>query len=132
MAFGTFDIFHKGHEFYLKNAKKTADELIVIIARDNNVKNIKGKQTHHNEKKRLNEVKKQKIADLVVLGDKKDFYHPLKKYKPDILCIGYDQRAVKIDKEKLNLLGLKNTKIKRIQAYHPDKYKSSIIKKGMR
>lgn len=37
MCFGTFDIFHPGHEFYLGEAAKLADMMTVVIARDHRV-----------------------------------------------------------------------------------------------
>lgn len=43
MVFGTFDIFHKGHEFYFSKAKEYGEELIVIVARDETVLKIKKK-----------------------------------------------------------------------------------------
>ncbi|MEI6711388.1 MAG: adenylyltransferase/cytidyltransferase family protein [bacterium] len=41
MTFGTFDRFHPGHEYYLREAKKLGDTLITIVARDNTVERIK-------------------------------------------------------------------------------------------
>ncbi len=37
MCFGTFDIFHPGHEFYLSEAEKLADTMTIVIARDHRV-----------------------------------------------------------------------------------------------
>ena len=42
MTFGTFDIFHLGHKSFLKQAREFGNYLIVVIARDKTVKNIKG------------------------------------------------------------------------------------------
>lgn len=41
LTFGTFDIFHPGHEYYLREAKKHGDKLVTVIARDQTVKNVK-------------------------------------------------------------------------------------------
>ena len=41
MVFGTFDIFHKGHENFLKQAKKLGDCLTVVVARDETVLKFK-------------------------------------------------------------------------------------------
>lgn len=41
MAFGTFDVFHPGHEYYLTQAKKYGDILIVVVARDKTVEKVK-------------------------------------------------------------------------------------------
>ena len=38
MAFGTFDLLHPGHEFYINEAQKHCAELVVVIARDSRVK----------------------------------------------------------------------------------------------
>jgi len=43
MTFGTFNIFHKGHEFYLREAKKFGDKLYVVVALDSTVLKIKDK-----------------------------------------------------------------------------------------
>ena len=37
MTFGSFDVLHKGHEHYLKEAKSYGDYLIVVVARDENI-----------------------------------------------------------------------------------------------
>jgi len=41
MTFGTFDRFHPGHEYYLREAKKLGDSLLTVIARDVTVIKIK-------------------------------------------------------------------------------------------
>ena len=126
MAFGTFDLLHPGHINFLSQAKKHG-ELIVIIARDRTVKKIKGKLPLHNEKQRLGAVKSLKLASKVILGSLIDKYAAIKKYKPDIIALGYDQKYF-IDRLKQELKKLKlKTKIIRLKAYKVDKYKTSIL-----
>ena len=69
MAFGTFDILHPGHLFYLAQAKKLGNKLIVIVARDNTVKRVKIRPPEHNENERLKKVQAQEYVDEAVLGD---------------------------------------------------------------
>lgn len=126
IIFGTFDIFHKGHENFLKQAKQYGDYLIVIIARDKTVLKIKGKLPRNNEQKRLKKVGESKLTDKVVLGSLADKYKVIEKFKPNVICLGYDQVAfTERLKEKLKEYNLLNTKIIRLKAYEPEKYKSS-------
>ncbi|MFH0955853.1 MAG: adenylyltransferase/cytidyltransferase family protein [Candidatus Falkowbacteria bacterium] len=127
MAFGTFDLLHPGHKYFIKQAKKHG-WLIVIIARDRTVKRLKGKLPLHKEKQRLEAVKGLKLANRVVLGSLIDKYAAIKKYQPDIICLGYDQKyftdRLKDEFKKLKL----NTKIIRLKPFKPYKYKTSIYK----
>ena len=41
MLFGTFDGLHEGHFDLFRQAKKYGDYLVVVVARDVNVKKIK-------------------------------------------------------------------------------------------
>lgn len=99
MVFGTFDGLHPGHLSFLKQARKLAPEsfLIVSIARDENVKYIKGKYPNKNEKKRMLLIEKSKLADKVVLSGIKNHFPHILKERPDIIALGYDQKAY-IDK----------------------------------
>jgi FAD synthetase len=129
ITFGTFDIFHKGHQSYLKQAKRLGDYLIVVVARDKNVKDFKRKETKNKEKERVKIIKKNKLAGKVILGSIKDKYLVIKKYKPDIIALGYDQKVnLKELKNKLKEFRLK-TKIVRLKAYKPEIYKSSKLNK---
>jgi FAD synthetase len=116
MVFGTFDILHKGHFNFFKQARKYGD-LIVVIARDNNVKKIKGQLPKNNELIRLKNV--QKYTPKVILGGKVDKLKVIKKIKPDIICVGYDQIVPIND---LNLVGIP---VKFLKPYKHHKYKSS-------
>lgn len=126
MVFGTFDIFHKGHKSFLKQAKQYGDYLIVVIARDKTVLKVKGKVPLNKEYDRLQIAKKSNLADELILGDLKDKYKVIEKYKPDIICLGYDQITFtkKLDKI-LKKINLDKIKIIRLKSYKSDKYKSS-------
>lgn len=128
MAFGTFDIVHKGHEYYLQEAKKLGDFLIVVVARDKNSQFIKGKKPLHNEKKRLAGIKKLPYVDESVLGDLKiNSWRIIKKFNPEAIALGYDQWKTEESLAKeLEKIGLRPT-IARIKPFKPEKFKTSKI-----
>jgi len=128
MVFGTFDIFHPGHVNFLRQARKYGDYLIVIIARDKTVLNIKKSLPRYQEKKRLAEIIKSNLTDKAVLGSLRDKYQVVKKYQPAVICLGYDQKNfINQLAEKLKQFKLK-TKIVRLKPYRPKIYKSSKLK----
>jgi len=126
MAFGTFDVVHKGHAFYLEQAKKLGNELIAVIARDANVLKERGKLPLYNELQRKKDIEALAIADKVVLGIEANRLEIIEMYKPDVICLGYDQNSLAVEKyiKEKNI----SIKIVRIQSYMPEKYKSSKLK----
>ncbi len=123
MCFGTFDLLHPGHLFYLKQAKKEGDFLIVVVARDENVIKIKKKKPIDNLKTRVKKIEQSGLADLIILGDLEDKYQVVRNKKPDIICLGYDQK-VDMNKLKKNFQG----KIIRLNSYKPHIYKTSKLR----
>jgi len=64
----------------------------------------------------------------VVLGSLKNNWLVLKKYRPNIICLGYDQKVdLKQLKDELVKFRL-FCKIKRLKPYYPKKYKSSYFR----
>ncbi len=132
MTFGTFDNLHPGHLDYFKQARLFGDELIVIIARDKNVLVIKKRAPQDDEKTRQRKVrralKELGITGRAVLGNLKNRWLILKKYRPEIICLGYDQQ-VDLPQLKSEIAGFRfSCKIKRLKAHHPEKYKSSFCR----
>ena len=89
LATGTFDLLHPGHVYFLTQARALGDELFVIVARDSNV-------THKPkpiipEEQRLEMVSALEMVDKALLGSERDMFEPLKKIRPDIVTLGYDQ-----------------------------------------
>ncbi len=130
MVFGTFDGLHPGHEYFLSEAKKKGDWLVVVVARDQTVKKVKGHLPKHNEVKRKSEIDQTELPDQVVLGSKSNPYTIFNSIKPDIICLGYDQKAF-VDglPAALAQRGI-DADIIRLEAYRPDEYKSSNINKN--
>jgi FAD synthetase len=89
VATGTFDIIHPGHITFLEEAKKLGDELIVIVAREKNVKH-KPKPVIPEEQRRK-VVEALKPVDKAILGDRDDIFKPIMELKPDVIVLGYDQ-----------------------------------------
>lgn len=132
MVFGSFDLLHEGHIYFLNEAKKYGDFLIVVVGRDFTIKKIKKEFPFENENLRLKKIKDLKIADKIILGDNKDVYTPILNEKPDIICLGYDQDSfTKNLKDKIETFSLE-IEIIRLSAYKPNIFKSSIIKNKIR
>jgi len=124
MAFGSFDILHEGHINYLKQAKKFG-RLVVIVARNSNIMSFKGRKPRNDENQRLKKVKELDFVDEAVLG-KENIFDVLDEYRPDVICLGYDQSTASEEKinEELEKRNLK-AKIVRCKAFNPEIYKSS-------
>ena len=129
MCAGTFDTIHPGHLFYLSEAKKYGNKLIVVVARDDTSQSFKGKKPVHNEKERLEAVRMLKIVDKAVLGRHGNIFDIIKEIKPDVICLGYDQNVQKQQLEdELKKRGIK-AEVIRIDSYMPHLYKSSKLRK---
>ena len=125
MCAGTFDIIHPGHLYYFSEAKKYGDKLIVVVARDDTSKSFKGKQPAHNERDRLEAVRMLKIVDEAVLGNRGNIFGIIEQIKPDVICLGYDQKVQKQDVEnEIKKMNIK-AEIIRIGPYMENIYKSS-------
>lgn len=128
MCFGTFDGLHQGHEDYFRQAKDLADELVVIVARDTTVVDVKGNLPSVNEQDRLFAVQEHPFVDDARLGYEDDKYRVIEEIKPDFICLGYDQETFteNLDAE-LARRGL-SAAIVRCQPYYPETYKSSLLR----
>src|SRR3990172_6633890 len=84
---GKFNRIHPGHIWLLKKAKKLG-YLVVVIAHDSHNKRpyaVPGS-------KRKKAVEELGVADKVVVGDKNRFVGIVKKFRPDVIVLGYDQK----------------------------------------
>jgi len=90
MATGTFDLLHMGHIFYLREAKKLGDTLMVVVATDATVRKLKHEPITPQDT-RLQLIKELKIVDEAYLGHEDDMYKIVQETKPDIIALGFDQ-----------------------------------------
>jgi FAD synthetase len=128
MCFGSFDVLHPGHLYYLREAKKKGDKLIVVVARDAIIEKIKGKKPKYNERERIEHVRELPVVDKAVLGYIEDPYEIIEEINPEIICLGYDQNSFSEGlQEMLTKRGM-NAKIYRIDAFNEHIYKSSKLK----
>ncbi len=128
MAAGTFDVLHKGHEFFLNEAKKLGSHLVVVVARDDSVERFKGKKPLYGEQARAGAVERLGIADEVMLGHKGSIFEIIEDIRPDTICLGYDQ---KVEEEELaRELKKRNipARVVRLPGHDPHIYKSSKFK----
>ncbi len=125
MCFGTFDGMHKGHEFYLTEAKKKGDYLVVVVALDETVNEVKGRRPKLPASERASLLRQLGIADKVLIGNPGDKLMVIIDERPDIIALGYDQTSfTERLQQQLNSLGL-NPEIIRLPAFQPEVYKSS-------
>ena len=131
MCFGAFDGLHVGHLDFFRQSKKHGDYLIVSVGTNKNVEKFKGKHPLFNQEERLELIKELNIVDEAVAGVEEDFYEEIKKFKPDVICLGYDQWAEEREVAKeLKKVGLVKTKVVRLKPYKKEKAKSTIVKKN--
>ena len=99
MASGVFDLLHPGHLYFLAQAKKLGDELVVVVARDRTAARLK-RQPVIPEEMRREMVEALKPVDRAVLGSLTDIYHTVEELRPNIIALGYDQHFDEAEVER--------------------------------
>jgi FAD synthetase len=116
MATGVFDILHLGHLYFLKEAKKLGDELVVVVATDKTAEKLKHIPIT-SEDMRVQMVSEIKPVDKAVLGYEDDRYRIVKELMPDIIALGFDQKHdEEVIKKDLSELGL-DIKVVRLEPF---------------
>ena len=125
---GVFDLLHAGHIHTLKSAKSLGDVLIIVVATDITVSQLKrNRKIFHDENSRLELVSSIKVVDKAVIGKRTSIYDTVDIVKPDIIALGYDQsHDVKSMKKNCLDRGL-NIEVVRLSSPIPQ-LKSSVIK----
>jgi len=91
MATGVFDLLHPGHVYFLTEARKLGDELVVVVARDQTARRLK-QEPYVPEHLRREMVEALKPVDRAILGSTTDIYSTVVAERPAIIALGYDQR----------------------------------------
>ena len=114
---GCFNLIHPGHIYFLKEAKKLGDELIVVLTNDKNNK----KPYAVSAKKRRENLESLNIADKILIGDSKNKTKIVKKVKPDLIVLGYDQELPD------GFKSFKHVRIKKLSYYYRSLKKTKTI-----
>ena len=117
VATGTFDLLHPGHVLYLERSRALGDELVVIVARDVNVRH-KPKPILP-EQQRLRMISSLKVVDRAVLGEVGDIFHTIEQLEPDIITLGYDQHFDESTLQRELLCRGLHPRIVRIEDHEP-------------
>lgn len=130
LASGVFDLLHLGHVRFLQKAKELGgenSELLVVVARDSTVKRMKGSPPVLPEEERRTLVGALKPVDRVVLGSGRllDVEGVIRKHKPDIIALGYDQDQIEVKVKKVVAAKAFPIEVVRIQKFGSEGLNSS-------
>lgn len=130
LVFGTFDHLHPGHADFFRQARQLGDELHVVVARDKTVVSTKKRAPEQNETTRLQALEQHALVTKAYLGNLGDKYAIIEAIKPDVIALGYDQThftdALAAELAKRGI----HAKLVRLKSFHPDMYKSSILRQA--
>ncbi|MCR4314175.1 MAG: adenylyltransferase/cytidyltransferase family protein [Candidatus Uhrbacteria bacterium] len=95
LVFGTFDGIHSGHEFFLRSSKSRGTELVVGVARDAHVQQLKTRKPLKHEERRLKEIRALPYVDSARLCDEHvSSFKIVEDVSPDLIVLGHDQNEL--------------------------------------
>lgn len=129
VAFGTFDIIHPGHLYYLEYAVGLGDRLIAVVTPDATALRRKGIKPLFTSKERMKIVSSLRCVDTAVLGDSDDSWRNVMRCNPDIVCFGYDQKAAaRAFKEQVVKVSARPIMVRMAPALRSNRYHSTHLK----
>ncbi len=133
LVFGTFDIIHPGHQWFLRNASRLGDRLVAVVSRDSFVREWKGKAAIKDEETRIEALKSSGLVQQAILSDREiRTYGVISVVKPDIICLGHDQKALLEDLEAwIRRTGVKSPEIHVLPPWRRKFYSSSIRNRAL-
>ena len=129
MAFGTFDLLHQGHRFFLEKASELGNELVVIVARNSSVEKVKARAPVNDEAVRRDAVSELPFVSRAVIGKEwEKRFEVIGEEKPDVIALGYDQQPGEEALENvLKKVGVE-AEIVRLPPYNEQEFKSSKLR----
>jgi len=126
---GAFDLIHYGHIRLLEEAKRLGGpdaRLVVIVARDETIRRLKGRPPTIPEDQRRAVMEALKVVDEALLGyEIFDMATVIERVKPDIIAVGYDQEGIeRMAREAIDEKGL-SIEVKRISRFGQNDLDSS-------
>jgi len=122
VVFGVFDGLHAGHQFFLREAAKRCDQLVVVVALTEIVELLKKHPPQYSLDERVLKIKEFNSEFLVLPSDLVlGRWSVFDKYYPEIVFLGYDQKEIAKELEKIKMPYVF------LVSHHPAKYKSSIL-----
>ena len=122
MAVGIFDLLHAGHLHYVEQAKSLGEELVVVIAHDETVRQQKHEPvTGQDLRRRM--VEGLKPVDRAVIGNPPGvpIFEILGKIKPDLIALGYDQKhSIDAIRKGLDKHGFEDVEVTRVEGLSDD------------
>ena len=122
---GTFDYLHPGHRSFIEQAAGLGDELFVVVARDENVRRIKGHYPDQSQEERKAALAKLPEVTEVRLGHEGcNFLRIVGEIAPNIIALGYDQSRPAGLAE-----AFPQCEIVVLQPHRPEQFKSSLFRR---
>jgi len=88
---GCFDLFHYGHFYFLSQAKKQGEVLLVILESDEFIRKTKKRQPIHSQRQRAKILSSLTMVDFVILipylSTNEDYFSLVKKINPSIIAV---------------------------------------------
>lgn len=128
LCFGTFDGLHAGHDAFLRQVAEAGDEVWVVLARDITVVHVKGQLPAINEQDRLKALQVHPSVYQARLGNLEDKYQVIDEIRPQIIVLGYDQKAFTSDLGSELAKRGHMVEIRRAKPYQADFYKTSKLR----
>jgi len=129
LASGVFDLIHYGHIRFLEEAKKAGgkdSKLVVIVARDETVKRLKGSPPVIPEDQRRAIVESLEVVDEALLGfEDLDLTRVIQQLKPEIIVVGHDQGYICDQLNKIKKVLEMDFKITKIEKFGEEDLNSS-------
>ncbi len=126
---GAFDLIHYGHIRLLEEAKRLGGpdaRLVVIVARDETIRRLKGRLPTIPEDQRRAVIEALRVVDEALLGyEDLDMATVIDLVQPDIIALGYDQDSIEaLALKAIEERGLK-VEVKRISRFGQNDLDSS-------
>lgn len=97
LAGGVFNVIHPGHCHFLRQASRLGSELVVVVASAKTAGNA-GKKNVFPAKMRADMVASLRFVSRAVEGKHGGMADTIKREKPDVIAVGYDQDMDEIRK----------------------------------
>ncbi len=131
LVFGVFDGLHEGHRALFGQAKKQGDHLVVSVAQDEVVKQLKGEFPRLSMDERIGLLNDEPLVDSAVPGDLAlGTYSAIEQHHPEVVLLGYDQKALGEDLVLTAKQRGWDVRIVIAEPHEPERYHNSILNKN--